>query len=187
MSGQIWLHSDWHWNHQNIYTFVYTDTNGIERRVRERFANAKEGDAYIEQRWRDLIKPQDHVYVLGDLCMHRENHMAHVFVNLWRSLPGHKRLIMGNHDHLKPKHYVAAGFEKIRGAHMLDVLFLTHVPVHPLSIPKRAIGNVHGHTHAAPDIGPQYLNVCVERTNYEPVPLEWCRDRLKVKQSVLAT
>lgn len=179
--SQLWLHSDWHWRHENIYRFVYTDVNSVERRVRERFSNATEGDAYMEQRWRDLIKPQDHVYVLGDLTMFRENHMATEFVSLWRSLPGHKRLIPGNHDHLKPRWYVEAGFEKIRGAHLLDNLFLTHVPVHPSSIPRRAIGNVHGHTHQQPDIWPvrredgtvaAWLNVSVERTGYEPIPVE---------------
>lgn len=67
MAGQIWLHSDWHWRHENIYKFIYTDAGGNERRVRERFASAAEGDAYIEQRIRDLVKPEDHLYVLGDL------------------------------------------------------------------------------------------------------------------------
>ena len=57
MSAQIWLLSDWHWRHIGIYEF--TNASGV--RVRERFANYAEGDAYIEQRWRDLVKPSDHV------------------------------------------------------------------------------------------------------------------------------
>lgn len=180
--AQIWLHSDWHWLHENIYHFTYTDSQGIQRRVREQFQHAKEADVYIEQRWRDLIRPQDHVYVLGDLTMYRENHMSTAFVALWKSLPGHKRLILGNHDHLKPKWYVEAGFQKIRGAHILDRILLSHIPVHPSAIPAKLLGNVHGHTHAHEDIGPRYLNVCVERTNYEPVPLEWAQEQLRQKQ-----
>lgn len=179
--ANIFIHSDWHWLHHNLYAFTYTDPLGVERRVRERFANVAEGDAYIEQRWRDLIKPQDHVYVLGDLCMFRENHMAKEFVELWRSLPGHKRLIPGNHDHLKPKWYAEAGFQKIRGAHLLDGLLLTHYPVHPSSLPSRAIGNVHGHTHQNPDIDHRYINVCVERTEYAPIPLEEAKRMLAKK------
>lgn len=168
--------------HANLYDFTYTEeVTGATRRVRERFTTVEEGDAYIEQRWRDLVKPSDHVYLLGDLCMFRGNHKGQDFVNLFRSLPGHKRLIPGNHDHLKPHWYVDAGFEKMRGAHLLDNLFLTHVPVHPNSIPKRALGNVHGHTHQQLDIGPQYLNVCVERTDYEPVPIEWAQEQLRKK------
>ena len=187
MSRQIWLISDMHLWHENLYRFTYTDTEGHERRVRERFENVAEGDAYMLQRWRELVRPQDHIYNLGDICMNRENHMGHAFVELFRSLPGHKRLIAGNHDHLKPKWYVDAGFEKIRGAHLLDNLFLTHVPVHPRSIPHRALGNVHGHTHQQPDLGPRYLNVSVERTAYEPIPLEEAKSRLLQKISLSET
>ena len=182
MSRQIWILSDTHLWHQNIYKFTYVDATGTQRRVREQFADAAEGDAYMLQRWRDLVKPEDHIYHLGDICMNRENHMGHAFVALMRSLPGHKRLIPGNHDHLKPHWYVDAGFEKIRGAHLLDNLWLTHVPCHPGSIPKRAIGNIHGHTHQNEDIGPLYLNVSVERTDYAPIPIEEAQRRLRIKQ-----
>ena len=187
MAGQIWLISDMHLWHENLYRFTYTDAQGNERRVRERFTHAAESDAYMLQRWRDLIRPQDHVYNLGDLCMNRENHMAHAFVELFRSLPGHKRLILGNHDHLKPKWYVEAGFEKLRGGHVIDRLLLTHYPVHPSSINFRALGNVHGHTHQQPDLGPRYLNVCVERTDYAPIPIEEAKSRLQRKISLAET
>ena len=182
--SQFWIHSDWHWKHENIYRFDSVCPDGVARRIRHRFANAAEGDDYIESRWRDLIKPQDHVYCLGDLTMFRENHMAHDFVKLFKSLPGHKRLIPGNHDHLKPKWYVEAGFEKLRGAHFFQRLLMTHYPVHPSCITFKVIGNVHGHTHEKPDLGPQYLNVSVERTGYEPVPIEWALEQLREKQRV---
>ena len=106
--------------------------------------------------------------------------MAHDFVKLFKSLPGHKRLIPGNHDHLKPKWYVEAGFEKLRGAHFFQGLLMTHYPVHPSCITFKVIGNVHGHVHAAANIRPVivgekakvWLNVCVEATQYEPIPIE---------------
>lgn len=176
MSAQIWLHSDWHWRHENIYTF--TDASG--RRIRERFANAAEGDAYIEQRIRDLVKPSDHLWFLGDLTMFRENHMAHEFVKLFKSLPGDKSLIPGNHDHLKFKWYLEAGL-RIRGARTHEGLLFTHYPVHPSSLSFKVRANVHGHTHGAPDIDHRYLNVSVERTNYEPMPIEEAQRRLAVK------
>lgn len=133
------------------------------------------------QRWAELVKPQDHIYHLGDVCMNRENHGAEAFVRLIRSLPGHKRLILGNHDHLKMKWYIEAGFQKIRASSMLEGLLLTHYPVHESSIGMRAIGNVHGHTHDHPDIGSRHLNISVERTNYEPIPLEEVRARFTAK------
>lgn len=181
MSAQIWLHSDWHWRHDNIYKFVYTDPSGVERRVRERFASCAEGDAFIEQAWRACIKPEDHVYCLGDLTMSRENHMAADFVTLFKSLPGHKRLILGNHDHLKMKWYIEAGFQKIRASNLVDGLLLTHYPVHPSSISFKVKGNVHGHTHQQPDLDHRYLNVSVERTGYMPMPIEEATQRLASK------
>lgn len=179
MSRQIWITSDNHFWHENIYTFV--DATG--RRIRERFKDAAEGDAYMIQRWADLVKPQDSIWHLGDICMNRENHGAERFVALFKGLPGHKRWVPGNHDHLKLKWYVEAGFEKISGGRLIDGLLLTHYPVHQASISFKVKGNVHGHTHNAPDISPYHLNVSVERTNYEPIPIEETARRLKEKQA----
>lgn len=168
MGANIWFISDTHFWHQNMYSFV--DAGG--RRIRERFVDAAEGDAYMIQRWADLVRGSDHIYHLGDVCMNRENHGGDAFVRLIRSLPGHKRLVLGNHDHLKIKWYIEAGFEKIRGSAMVDGLLLTHYPVHPSSIGFKVIGAVHGHTHQQPDISPKHLNVSVERTDYAPISLD---------------
>lgn len=174
---QLWVMSDWHWKHKNIYTF--TNASGV--RIRERFADATEGDAYMEQRCHDLIKGPDHVWYLGDWTMFRGKHLAEEFIKFRKSLPGHWRIIPGNHDHYAMEIYIRAGFEKIRGSNMLDGLLMTHYPVHESSIGPRVLGNVHGHTHGNPDISPRHLNVCVERTNYEPIPIEEVKTRLKAK------
>ena len=177
---QIWLTSDNHFWHENIYKFIYTDKFGVERRVREQFKDAKEGNEFMLQAWRDQIKPEDHLWHLGDVTMFRGNHMVHAFVGLIQSLPGHKRLILGNHDHYDMKVYREAGFQKIRGSNKIDNLLLTHYPVHHTSIPARCIGNVHGHTHIQADLAPmvtqeriiKWRNICVERTGYRPIPIE---------------
>lgn len=169
--SQIWIHSDWHRWHENIYTFTYEDADGTTRRVRERFANVQEGDSYIEQRWRELVKPNDHVWCLGDLCMSRDNHRAQEFVKAFKSLPGHKRLILGNHDHLKTKWYIEAGFEKIKGSHLHDGILFSHYPLHESSL-FRAKLNAHGHIHQNNSPTPRHYNCCVEVTGYEPIPIE---------------
>lgn len=183
---QIWFISDTHFGHENLYRFVYTDQYGVEKRVRERFRDAVEGDAYMVQRWCEIVRPQDHIYHLGDVTMERSSNAKTWFVNKIRSLPGHKRLILGNHDHLTVDVYRDAGFEKIKGSNVIDGMLFTHYPVHLSSVPKRALGNVHGHTHQNPDISPQHLNVSVERTNYEPVPIEECRKQLELKIAAAA-
>ena len=173
----IWLLSDWHWRHENVYKFV--DAAGI--RIRHRFANAAEGDAFIEQGIRDTVKPSDHLWFLGDACMNRGNHQVTEFINLWKSLPGHKRIVPGNHDHYRTSVYADAGFEKVSGGRLLDGVLMTHYPVHESSLGPRVVGNAHGHTHQNPDIGPRYLNVCVERTGYLPIALEEVKRRFAEK------
>lgn len=169
--ANIWVHSDWHWQHENIYKFTYT-RDGVERRVREKFLDSKEGDQYIAQRWRDLVKAEDHVWVLGDVCMERGNNRAGEFIALMKSLPGHKRLILGNHDHLKTSIYMKAGFEKIRGSNMLDGVLMTHYPVHPSSISYKVKANAHGHIHQNDSPDGQYINCCVEVNEYSPIPFD---------------
>lgn len=164
----IYVVSDTHFGHQNMYKFTYTDADGIERRVREEFANAEEGDAAMIERWNSVVKPEDHVYHLGDVAMRRPD--------LERVVPrlnGHKRLILGNHDKEDVNHYRKLGFQKVYGSRRIDDFLLTHIPVHPNSLGEssRPLINVHGHIHKHKEYGPQYRNVSVERINYTPVPL----------------
>lgn len=165
--------------HDNIYKFTYKDQSGTERRVRERFESAREGDAYIAQRWADLVRPQDHVWCLGDMTMQRGNHMAHEFISLFKSLPGHKRLILGNHDHYNVGVYSEAGFQKVRASNQIDGILMTHYPVHPSSITYKVLANAHGHIHQNTSPAGQYINCCVEVNNYEPIPFEEIKARAR--------
>ena len=170
--ANIWITSDNHFGHENIYKFTYTDGYGVEKRVRERFRDAHEGDAYMCQRWCELVQPSDHIYHLGDVTMERSSNAKTWFVNKIRSLPGHKRLVIGNHDHLTMDVYRDAGFEKIKGSHKIDGLLLSHYPLHESTIPHWAHANVHGHIHQNPAPSIRHINMSVEAWNYEPVPLE---------------
>jgi len=176
---QLWLHSDWHLWHHNIYEFTYVDKDGLERRVRERFTTCEEGDKYIASRWRDMVKPEDHVWCLGDITMERGKHRSQEFIAFMRSLPGHKRLILGNHDHLDAAIYTEAGFQKIRGSNLIDGVLCTHYPVHRDSITFRATGNAHGHIHQNDSPPGPYYNCSVERTDYEPIPIEVVQKKLR--------
>ena len=166
---KIWLISDTHWGQHNIYKFLAEDG---KTRIRERFRDAYEGDAYMCQKWCELVAPEDHIWHLGDVTMERSSNAKTWFVNKIRSLPGHKRLILGNHDHLTMNVYKDAGFQKIKGSHKLDRLLLTHYPVHPDSIPSWCLANVHGHIHQRPSPAGRYVNVSVERIGYQPILLE---------------
>lgn len=161
----IFLASDHHFSHDNI------------RRYSSRpFESAREMDEAMIERHNAVVKPQDHVYFLGDVAMKKDA------LNLVRRMNGHKRLIFGNHDIFDFQEYVKVGFQKLMSMRYFDGILCTHVPIHPGSMGRFKL-NVHGHTHnnvvtvdSRPDA--RYLNVSVERINYTPVSLEEIRAKL---------
>ena len=58
------------------------------------FASIEEMHDCIIKNWRNTVKKNDIVYVLGDLGMYH----AHEIADIISSLPGNKILITGNHD-----------------------------------------------------------------------------------------
>lgn len=159
--AQIWLISDTHFGHANMYGFLREDGT----RVRREFASAREGDEYMLQKWAEMVKPEDHIYHLGDVALSR------MCLERVKGLPGHKRLVLGNHDRESLGAYQAVGFQKIFGSRNCERLLLSHYPLHPGSIGK-AMANVHGHIHYHDSPPGRYINVSVERIGYQPVPIE---------------
>lgn len=180
---EIWISSDLHLWHENII----------------RYSNRpfKNGEEMTEKliEWHNVyVKPQDHWYHLGDLTMLRGKSnglQALQLIAAVHRMNGHKRTLLGNHDHFLPEVYLACGFEKIVGTgQWLDKIILSHYPVYPASL-GRSSGCVHGHTHDQDDEpvhawidggGKQYvqpyLNVSVERTGYRPLSLGEVKDKL---------
>jgi calcineurin-like phosphoesterase family protein len=167
----IFVISDTHFRHENILTFK--DETGAF--IRPGFANVEEMDEHMIACWNKVVTPSDHVYHLGDVTMLRGSGASRIKPLLDR-LNGHKRLVMGNHDHM-PADWYMQWFEKVKGQNMIDGWLMTHYPVHPASL-GRAKANVHGHIHERrvllsphhPD--PRYINVSVEAVNYTPIALE---------------
>lgn len=158
----LWLISDTHFGHENMYSFLRAD--GVTR-VRYPFPNAAEADVEMVRRWNEIVRPGDHVYHLGDVAIRKEH------LSIVKHLNGRKRLVLGNHDIYEVKHYLAAGFQKVFGCRVLDGVLLTHIPVHPGSLHRFPL-NVHGHIHEHDSPGDRYLNVSVERIGYRPITLE---------------
>ncbi len=167
---RIFLVSDTHFGHENIIKYCNRP-----------FKSAEEMDWEMVRRWNDVVRPDDHVWHLGDVYMGCERGYID---NLLGQLKGKKRLILGNHDRSKDQ-ILAKHFEKIvlwrdfKGEGAL----LSHVPLHPDSIIKGRI-NVHGHIHdrhvLKPEtysIDPRYRCVCVEHTDYTPICLDTLFDR----------
>ncbi|MEJ0025941.1 MAG: hypothetical protein WDN01_07930 [Rhizomicrobium sp.] len=172
--AKIWVISDTHFGHANVvHKFKRADGTPLRD-----FKNVHEHDETMIRKWNECVRPEDHVYHLGDFAM------ARVHLATAHRLNGHKRLVRGNHDIFKTRDYLDAGFEEIYGVRVFrpqdqqgkSGFILSHVPLHPGSV-QRWARNVHGHTHANvvldehghPD--PRYVCVSVEHTGYAPVLL----------------
>ena len=174
----IFYISDTHWDHAKI----------IEYSNRP-FGSVEEMNEIMIQRWNEWVKPQDHVWHLGDVTMHRQ--IGQIKHRILDRLNGHKRLVLGNHDMDTAEHYLGF-FEKVKGVHVHDNILFTHIPVHPESLGRFA-ANIHGHTHCSVYKPAQrfkyvngeldktrpyevpYINLCVEMVDYRPVSLEEVR------------
>lgn len=168
--ANIFLISDTHFFHENMYRFVAAD--GVTR-VRARFASAAEGDAYMVEAWNAVVKPEDHIWHLGDVTLDRSSADIWKLKRIMSQLNGHKRLVLGNHDHYDVRVYRDCGFEKVKGSHRHADLVYSHIPLHPMSLSStRILANVHGHIHNQPSPPGKYINVSVERINYQPIALE---------------
>ena len=85
----IWVTSDLHFNHLNILKY---------EPVSRPFVSIDEMNEVLISRWNQVVKPNDTVYVLGDLAMGRiEDSRACI-----ERLNGKIILIRGNHD-TKPR------------------------------------------------------------------------------------
>ncbi len=103
--AKIWVIADTHFGHSNIvHKFKRADGSPLRD-----FKNVHEHDETIIRNWNERVRPEDHVYHLGDFAM------ARIHLATAQRLNGHKRLVRGNHDIFKTREYVEAGFEEIYG------------------------------------------------------------------------
>jgi calcineurin-like phosphoesterase family protein len=156
--------SDTHFNHANILKFA-----------RSEFTSVEQMNETIIENWNKTVGPDDLVYHLGDFSFTSSNN-----IKLFASrLNGRKRLILGNHDY-EPKMYYPY-FQKISswrqfGRDMFSKsVFLCHYPLHHSAYDYRIENEgimIHGHLHRSLTGLDNYVNVCVEHTNYTPVSIE---------------
>ena len=165
MSKEIWFCSDLHLGHSNMYKF--TNYDGTKCRP---WDNYEEAEEYMLQEFNKVLKPNDTLYVLGDVASKTDR--ASYFFNAL--VPCRRILLMGNHDNKIGFKFLSKYFNEIRGAYNLENYIMTHIPVSSGS-KGRFKRNLHGHTHSnlitidnngkIPD--PWYRNVCVERTGFK--------------------
>jgi len=157
MAGNVFITSDSHFGHANMLRFKREDGTPVRD-----FASVEEMDETMVANWNAIVRPGDRVYHLGDIAMAKSQ-----IATLGRC-NGKKHLIKGNHDIFTLKDYLPfvyniSSFKKMDGA------ALSHFPIHPGSLGRFGL-NLHGHTHHQCLDDDRYVNMCVEMTNYTPVP-----------------
>jgi len=151
-------------------------------------------DAEIARRWDFLVKPQDQVWVLGDLCIGR-GRSHHAALDWIGERPGVKHLVFGNHDSGHPMHREAhkvqaeyfrvfasaqaAGIRVIGGRRVM----LHHFPFHADHVETARYPEwrpvdagqwlIHGHTHSAEKVRGREIHVGLDAHGLAPVPLKW--------------
>ena len=172
MTGNIFYWSDLHLSH----SFV-AQLRG--------FQDSQAHDEWVANQWASVVRRNDTVYVLGDVSSGSPQPTARA-LQLLQTLPGHKRLIAGNHDAVHPMHRTSIsrrrpwadvfeeispfGVRKIAGRKVL----MSHFPYlrggdhtererySQYRLPDEGLPLLCGHVHTAWAIRGSQLNVGVD-------------------------
>jgi calcineurin-like phosphoesterase family protein len=152
-NDQTWIISDTHFFHKNI----------------GRYCDRPDGwQEMIIDNWNRLIQPEEVVFHVGDLALGRMENIE----GLAPLLNGRLYLMRGNHDRRNNGFYQRLGFTLVSDPYRMDHplglnLIFSHRPIVPLEL---GLLNLHGHIHnnPAPELGAQYVNLCVEVRDYRP-------------------
>lgn len=169
--SRTWVYSDPHFYHGNICKFTKADGSKLRP-----WDDANEMTEDLIKWYNELVRPEDRVYVLGDVAF-SARHMTDAVSRL----NGRKVLVPGNHEPPKMRKYFDL-FDDVRGYVVKKGFIMSHIPIHPGSLSRWQL-NIHGHTHAnevmepfdpwdktKPD--PRYYCACVERTDFRPKLLD---------------
>ena len=169
------LTADLHLGHKGVCEFLRNDGSKLRP-----WDNVEEMDEALIENHNSVVRPKDKVYYLGDIAINRK-----ALPTLAR-LNGEKILVRGNHDIFRLDDYTPY-FKDVRGTHKLDKYILSHIPIHPDSIPHWCRANIHGHLHSnhvmqnlgedwsgdnVYTVDKRYYCVSVENTNYTPISLD---------------
>ncbi len=172
-----WFISDTHFNHTNIIRFA-------ERP----FGNFQQMNRTMIENWNKRVKPDDHVYHLGDFGFHNRELEGTEWAteNIFNQLNGTKTLIKGNHD---KRLVLDLPWEEVRDELVitdgLGDFLMTHKPT-VLSLFDGIV--LCGHIHQQFVYQGNNLNMSVEVWGYQPVTLDEIRQRINwLRQNVYDT
>ncbi len=159
--------ADNHFGHKNVIEFEKEDGELLRN-----FLTLDDMHEHMIEKWNNVVKLHDTVYVLGDVVINRKA------FPLLHKLSGRKILVKGNHDIFPIMDYLEY-FDDVRAYKVLtaDGIICSHIPIHPDSL-ERWKFNVHGHLHNNSVNDKRYFCVSAEQLNYTPIALDELRVRL---------
>lgn len=157
------LISDTHFGHVGITKFMSRLREG--EKLRPKWDDVSHMNEELISNWNEVVRPKDLVYHLGDFCMSRK------YIKIADRLNGRKKLIMGNHEHYKASEYLPY-FEDVMGVKAIGGAIMSHIPLHPSQKRRWPDANIHGHLHEFEIDDPWYVNVCVEKRDFTPIPFD---------------
>ena len=152
--ARTWVTTDWHLFHQKLVESGERPPDFQDRMLKNH---------------RQLIKPQDTLVNLGDVCFYQMPALAAILA----SIPGRHLLTLGNHDHKSRGWYERSGFVFAADMFVLGNVAFSHKPLNSLS--DGCEFNVHGHLHlhrGYKEKQPWHRLLAMEQTDYKPVLLE---------------
>lgn len=177
----IYVTSDLHFGHDK--EFIYGPRG---------FKSVQENDETIIEHWNSVVKPEDKVYILGDLML---NDNAHG-IECLKQLNGEKSFIRGNHDtKARLKLYMdeqGADIGYIGDACFLDYkgyhFYMSHFPTITGNLDDKGLKhmtlNLFGHTHQKENFyedRPYMYHVGVDSHDCYPVSLDQIIEDIKQK------
>lgn len=176
----IYFTSDLHFNHDRA--FIYSPRG---------FPNVEEMNEAIVERFNSIVKPDDDLYVLGDLCLGPDIEANRVLLS---RLNGLLHVTWGNHDTARRKQLYAElpNFVEARMVIPLKYrgynFYLSHYPTITGNLNEKFLKqmtlNLYGHTHQDTNFyedRPYMYHVGVDSHNCYPIAIDQVIDDMKEK------
>jgi calcineurin-like phosphoesterase family protein len=179
--NKVWFTSDLHLNHKNIIKYCNRP-----------FISTQEMNEKLIENWNSVVKPDDHVFNLGDFCFGE--------VKQWQEfrnqLNGKITLIKGNHDKLQ-NGQIQSLFDGVYDYLKISVkdedtkdgwqkIILCHYALRTWEGFHRKSFSLYGHSHGTLPDDPNLLSidVGVDCHEYKPISYNEVKEIMKKKNFV---
>ena len=178
--GKIFFTSDHHFGHANIIKFCNRP-----------FADVREMDKVMIERWNEKVKPNDTVYHLGDFGLTSKENLAAIL----EQLNGKIHLIVGNHEgaalqNRKRFEWIKEYYElKVKDADCsngVQRIILFHYAMRTWRGQGRGNWHLYGHSHGnLPDLEDSLsFDIGVDAHDFYPLSYEEVKAIMKTKNWV---